>query len=77
VAGGFLCHVCANDLCDRTGETFKVMWTGGDTIDIVNDTTGVTGQDAEGERERLEAGGEHASFRLDRAADPSACDWLN
>jgi hypothetical protein len=47
VAGGFLCHVCANDLCDRTGETFMMMWTGGDTIDIVNDTTGVTGQDAE------------------------------
>jgi hypothetical protein len=74
--GGFLCHVCANDLCDRTGETFKVIWAGGDTLDIVNDATGVTGQDAGGARDDLEPGGEHGRFQLDRAADPTACDWL-
>ena len=28
VDGGFLCHVCANDSCDQTGETFKVLWSG-------------------------------------------------
>jgi hypothetical protein len=76
IDGGFLCRVCANDSCDQTGESFKILWSGGATVDFVNDTTGLTGQDSAGEADRLEAGGENGVFRLDQLSDPSACDWL-
>jgi hypothetical protein len=76
ISGGFLCHVCANDSCDQTGETFKVLWSGGATLDLVNDTTGLSGRDAQGGDDRLPAGGGNGVFRLDHLSDPTACDWL-
>jgi hypothetical protein len=74
IDGGFLCHVCANDSCDETGETFKVLWTGGETLDLVNDTTGVRAESLDGKRDQLAAGGEDGTFRLSPAAR-EACDW--
>lgn len=76
VAGGFLCRVCANDSCDHTGETFKILWPGGASLDLVNDATGVTGVDVAGVRDKLPPGGDDGIFRLERASDPAACDWL-
>jgi hypothetical protein len=76
IAGGFLCRVCANDSCEETGETFKILWDGGDSLDFINDETGVTGADSAGGRERLAPGGANQLFRLERASDTAACDWL-
>ena len=71
--GGFLCHVCANDSCDQTGETFKVLWSDASTVDLVNDTTGVVGQDVNGKPDRLTPGGEHGVVP---AAAHGRCDVL-
>jgi hypothetical protein len=76
VAGGFLCRVCANDSCDHTGETFKILWEGEEGLALVNDATGLTGADAAGVRDKLAPGGENGIFRLERASDAAACDWL-
>jgi hypothetical protein len=75
VPGGALCHVCANDSCDQTGETFKILWSDAKTVDLVNDTTGVGGQDVNGKKDELSAGGENGTFRLQPAAGDQTCDW--
>lgn len=75
-AGGFLCRVCANDSCDHSGEMFRIGWPGGASLDLINDATGVTGVSAQDLRDKLAPGGEHTTFRLERASDPTDCDWL-
>jgi hypothetical protein len=75
VPGGFLCHVCANDSCDQTGETFKVMWSDPSAVDLVNDTTGVAGQDVNGKPNKLAPKGEEQTFRLQPATGDQTCDW--
>jgi hypothetical protein len=71
---GFLCRACTNDICEGSGETFKILPSGNDTIKLVNDTTGVMGENADGGRDYLIAGGEHGVFVLQRAG-PEACAW--
>jgi hypothetical protein len=68
ITGGFLCHLCADDSCQTGEETFKVMLKNTDAITIVNDTTGVTGENDGGERDHLDPGGEHGAFALTRTA---------
>jgi hypothetical protein len=75
VPGGFLCHACANDSCDQTGETFKILWSDPTNVDLVNDTSGVTGQDASGKADKLAPGGEAKTFRLQGATGAETCDW--
>ena len=45
ISGGFLCHLCVDDSCETGEETFKVLLKSNDSITIVNETTGVTGED--------------------------------
>jgi hypothetical protein len=74
IEGGFLCHACANDICDGSGETFKILPGSDDTIRLINDTTGVVGENSDGGRDYLKAGGEHGVFVL-RKASPENCTW--
>ena len=68
ISGGFLCHLCVDDSCETGEETFKVLLKSSDSITIVNDTTGVTGEDEGGARDHLDPGGEHGAFALKRTA---------
>ena len=68
IAGGFLCHLCVDESCETGEQTFKVMLKSRDAITIVNDTTGVTGEDESGATDHLEPGGEHGAFALTRTA---------
>jgi hypothetical protein len=74
IEGGFQCHACTNDSCDTDGESFKILWTGGDSIELVNDSTGVVGENPEGGRDYLRAGGASSRFTLDRGS-LSDCAW--
>jgi hypothetical protein len=74
IEGGFLCDACVNDSCETSGEHFVVLWSGGDSVKLVNDLTGMLAKNAEGGRDYLPAGGEHGEFALRRAA-PEACAW--
>ena len=67
VEGGFLCDACVNDSCESRGEKFKILWSGGDTVRLVNDSTGMLAENAQGGRDYLAAGGEHGEFVLRRA----------
>jgi hypothetical protein len=72
--GGFLCEACGNDSCEGSGESFKILWSGGDEVQLVNDTTGLFAENAEGGRDRLAPGGEHRLFALKRAP-AEECAW--
>jgi hypothetical protein len=72
--GGFLCEACGNDSCEGNGESFKILWSGGDEVQLVNDTTGLFAENAEGGRDRLAPGGEHRLFALKRAP-AEECAW--
>lgn len=74
IEGGFLCEACANDSCEATGEKFKILWSGGDTVRLVNDLTGMLAKNAQGGRDYLAAGGEHGEFLLRRASTDD-CAW--
>jgi hypothetical protein len=75
IEGGFLCDACGStDSCQGNGETFKILWAGGDTIRLVNDATGIVAENADGGRDRLEPGGEHGEFLLQRGT-PDECAW--
>lgn len=68
IEGGYLCHLCKDDGCETGEQTFKVILKSLDAITIVNDTTGLTGEDESGARDELAAGGEHGAFALTRTA---------
>src|SRR5687767_15915506 len=72
--GGFLCEACGNDSCEGNGESFKILWSGGDEVQLVNDTTGLFAENAEGGRDRLAPGGEHRLFALKRVS-AEECAW--
>jgi hypothetical protein len=74
IEGGFSCEGCVNDSCESNGEKFKILWSGGDTVRLVNEETGMLAENAEGGRDYLAAGGEHAEFVL-RAGSPEDCAW--
>jgi hypothetical protein len=68
IAGGYLCHLCKDESCETGEQTFKVLLKGRDAITIVNDTTGLTGEDDSGAADHLDTGGEHGAFALARTA---------
>jgi hypothetical protein len=68
ISGGFECDACVNNGCDQDGERFKILWSGGDTIRLVNDETGLLAKNAAGGRDYLMSGGEPREFVLSRAA---------
>ena len=68
IDGGFLCHLCKDDSCETGEQAFKVLLKDKDSIAIVNDTTGLTGEDDSGATDQLEACGEHGAFALTRTA---------
>jgi len=71
--GAILCDACGTaDSCRGTRESFKVVWSGGDVLQIVNDTTGLAAANPAGGRDRLNPNGPHRTFHLSRAA-PEAC----
>ena len=72
IAGGFLCRACGSGSCQDSGETFEVLWSGGDTLQLVNEATGFFARNAAGGRDRVQPGGEHAVFELTRRA-PEDC----
>jgi hypothetical protein len=74
IEGGYSCDACVNDTCESNGEKFKILWSGGETIRLVNEETGMLAKNAEGGRDYLSAGGEHGEFilRRGRAED---CSW--
>ena len=74
IEGGFLCEACGNDSCQGNGESFKILWSGGDEVQLVNDTTGLFAENPEGGRDRLAPGGEHRLFALKRAPAED-CAW--
>lgn len=74
IAGGFLCEACANDSCETSGEQFKILWSGGDRVKVVNDLTGMLAKNPEGGRDYLAAGGEHREFNL-RRGSADDCAW--
>jgi hypothetical protein len=75
IEGGFLCQACGTtDSCQGSGESFKILWSGGDEVQLVNDTSGLFAENAEGGRDRLAPGGEHRLFALKRAP-AEECAW--
>lgn len=74
IEGGFQCDACVNDSCEASGEKFKILWSGGDSLKLVNDQTGMLAENAEGGRDYLQAGGEHAEFLLHRGTLEN-CAW--
>ncbi len=74
IEGGYLCEACANDYCEASGERFKVLWSGGDMVKLVNDQTGMLAKNGEGGRDYLAAGGEHGEFVLRRGSSED-CAW--
>jgi hypothetical protein len=74
IEGGYACDACVNDSCESNGEKFRILWSGGDTVKLVNDETGMLAKNAEGGRDYLAAGGEHAAFVLRRGAADN-CAW--
>ncbi len=74
IEGGFQCEACGNDRCSGDGESFKILWSGGDTIQLVNDATGILAENAAGGRDRLPPDGANKAFELKRGA-PGDCAW--
>jgi hypothetical protein len=74
IEGGFLCEACANDSCETSGSKFKILWSGDDTVRLVNDMTGMLAKNASGGRDYLAAGGEHGEFVLRRGGGEE-CAW--
>ncbi|MBA3516162.1 MAG: hypothetical protein H0T75_00550 [Rhizobiales bacterium] len=74
IEGGFQCEACGNDRCGGGGESFKILWPGGDRITLANDATGLLAENAAGGRDRLPPGGANGSFELKRGA-PGDCAW--
>jgi hypothetical protein len=74
IEGGYACDACVNDSCESNGEKFKILWSGGNTVRLVNDQTGMLAENAEGGRDYLAAGGELAEFVLRRGTDKN-CAW--
>ena len=52
IEGGYLCHLCVDESCETGEQTFKVLLKNKDSVTIVNDTTGLTGEDENGVRPR-------------------------
>jgi hypothetical protein len=74
IENGFACEACVNDSCESSGELFQVLWSGGDTVRLVNNLTGMLAANAAGGRDYLAAGGEHGEFLLRRGAAED-CAW--
>ena len=74
IDGGFSCEACASDSCDVNGESFKIFWPGGDSIQLVNDSTGVVAENADGGRDYLRAGNENRVFVMQRGT-LADCAW--
>jgi hypothetical protein len=74
IEDGFACDACVNDSCGPSGEKFKILWSGGDTVKLVNDETGMLAENTQGGRDYLAAGGEHAEFAL-RRGSAKDCAW--
>ena len=72
--GGLLCTACTNGSCDVGGESFKLFWSGGENVELVNDTTGILAANIEGGRDYLRAAGGDAYFVLTRVA-AEKCAW--
>lgn len=70
---GYLCEACVNENCETSGGQFEVRWSGGNTVRIVNDLTGLLAKNAAGGRDYLTAGGADSDFVLRRAASSDAC----
>jgi hypothetical protein len=69
---GFLCEACVNENCETSGGQFEVRWSGGNTVRIVNDLTGLLAKNAAGGRDYLAAGGADGEFVLRRTSS-DAC----
>lgn len=74
IDGGFACESCINDSCEGGGEGFKIFWAGENRIRLVNDSTGVVAENAEGGRDYLRAGNENRVFILTRGT-LADCAW--
>ena len=74
VEGGVRCDACVNDSCESSGERFKILWSGADSVRLVNDETGMLAKNAEGGRDYLAADGEHGEFLL-RPGTAEDCAW--
>jgi hypothetical protein len=74
IEGGFVCQACASDSCANEGESFRILWPGGDSIELLNDTTGVVGENPDGGRDYLRAGGEPEAFVMRRGSSAD-CAW--
>jgi hypothetical protein len=74
VEGGFLCRACIGAGCGRGGETFKILWSGENGLDLVNNMTGMLGENPAGGRDYLISRAEMGHFRLLRGS-PEDCIW--
>src|SRR5262249_13020559 len=48
IEGGFQCSACVNNSCGSNDERFKILWSGGDAVRVVNDDTGMLAKNAQG-----------------------------
>jgi hypothetical protein len=64
-----LSAICGSDRCTDSTQTFRIGWSGGDTLELINDATGLFAENPAGGRDRLAAGGPHGRFSLTRAAN--------
>jgi hypothetical protein len=67
--GGFVCQSCGSDRCTSSTQNFTIGWSGADTLELINDATGLFAENPAGGRDRLAAGGTHGRFSLTRAAN--------
>ena len=75
VEGGVRCDACVNDSCESSGEKFKILWSGADSVRLVNDADGDAGEERRG-RPRLSRGRRRARRVSSSAAGTAEdCAW--
>lgn len=73
-AGGFLCQACDIDNCDNATESFKILWSGGEEVQLVGQGVGILGENEQGGRDRIATFGQRRAFLLTRA-EREDCRW--
>ncbi len=72
---GFVCTGCTNGDCRiDQGEVFSIAWLEADSLELVNDATGLLGGNPAGGRDYVIPLGEQSAFEL-RRGDPADCAW--
>jgi hypothetical protein len=63
-----MCSTCLGDTCGDRADTFSILWSGGEAMQLVSSGRGVLAENFDGGRDRLSSG----TYVLKRVA-PETC----